>query len=64
MSKDKHKSEKLIEALLAAGVTIPDKGKAQFIIRQFFCNIHSEAVLDASLAHNRPNYVPPQFNDL
>lgn len=64
MAKEKHKSEKLMEALSAAGVKIPDEKKAQFIIRQYFCEIHSEAVLSTVMAHNKSRYVPPQFNDL
>lgn len=58
-------SEKLIKDLVEAKI-IPkdyDKAKTQLIIRQHFCNIHNEAVLQTVMATNRPNFKHPQFFD-
>jgi len=60
-----YKSEKLIADLVEAKIIADnyDKAKVQLIIRQHFCEIHNEAVLQTVMANNRPTFKHPQFLD-
>ncbi len=61
----KHKSEKLIEALLSSGI-IKDKfcpKKAQIIIRKHLTTVHREAVEATIIAKNKKSFNYPQFED-
>lgn len=40
-----------------------DRKKAQQIIRQYFCEIHSEAVLATVMASNKKQFIEPKFYD-
>lgn len=60
-----NKSEHLIAELLKAGI-ITDKfcdKKAQLIIREYFSQIHKEAVLATIMASNKRKYIEPNFYD-
>jgi len=60
-----YKSQKLINDLNKAGVKIKlcDEKKIQQIIRQYFCEIHKDAVEQTIMANNKIKFTEPQFND-
>ncbi len=60
-----YKSEKLLADLVEAKI-IPKtfcKTKAQLIIRQHFCELHNEAVLQTVIANNKKVFKHPIFDD-
>lgn len=61
-----HRSERLIQDLIDAKIItnrLCDRRKAQLIIREYFCQVHKEAVEKTIIAKNKPNYREPNFND-
>ncbi len=60
-----HKSEKLLTDLADAKIITNDydKAKAQLIIRQYFCDIHNEAVLETVMASNKKVFIHPNYHD-
>lgn len=61
----KSKSHKLLEELSANGASVKlcDYKKMQSIIRRFLCDIHREAVQKTIMAHNKKQFVEPNFED-
>lgn len=60
------KSDKLLADLADANIVYKnfDKTKAQLIIRQYFCDVHNEAVLATVMASNKQTFKHPQFFDI
>jgi len=60
-----NKSDKLILELVKEGIIKPRfcYTKAQLIIREYFCQIHKDAVKSTEIAKNKKNYSPPNFYD-
>lgn len=62
----KHKSEQLLDELRANGANIKlcDEKLLQVIVRNYFCDIHKQAVEATIMAKNKPTaFVEPNFND-
>lgn len=55
------KSVKLLDELADAKIINGkyDKTKAQLIVRRYLCDVFAEAVELSHMAHNKPNYLPP-----
>ena len=62
----KNISHKLLEELSANGARIKlcDRKKMQVIIRQYFCDIHKNAVEKTIIANNKKQFVTPNFEDI
>lgn len=62
---EKHLSEKLLDEIkkYQFDFEAPPNKQLVFIIREYFCKVHRDAVLAERMAMNKKVYVEPNFED-
>lgn len=61
-----NRSQRLIQDLIDAKIITNrfcDRRKAQLIIREYFCQVHKDAVEKTIIAKNKQTFIEPNFND-